>query len=123
MARMCNTNETSTLMYQLVDESLLAFNDFNLIVRSLHSYRVNKITPQPDSLSMVVELGYVCSLKNVASKLGSLPVTVTKLNQNVGLDELDHLAALKRQFNFGTSETEEGETSKPAKKRKYKESR
>lgn len=121
MSRPLNCNETSTLIYSLTDDEVLPFDKFKLVVRALHSFRVNHIIDHPESKTVEVQLGYVCSLKNVRSKLGTIPATVAKLNPNLEISQLDEVAELQRRFGFGAAEEEEGQASKPAKKRRYKE--
>lgn len=112
----------SSLVYTLnSDQTNLNFCDFVLIVKSLHSFRVKNIIPNPTTNTVLVQLEYNCSMKNVKSKLGNLPATVHKVNPNISLDELPTLEALRSKFRFGVETTEEEcNVPEPAKKRKYK---
>lgn len=121
--RACDVTGNSTLVYELDEQQkVLTFDEFFLIIRSLHSYRVTSIKPDREAGNVTVELGYVCSIKNVRSKLGVLPVKVSKLNPNLDISELPLLSELRRKFGFGQVEAEESPAPKPAKKRSYKES-
>lgn len=121
--RQCDVNGSSILVYELDEQQhLISFEEFYLIVRSLHSYRVIEIIKREAERKIIVKLGYIASLKNVRAKTGTVPCTVTKLNPNVGLSELDELAQLRSRFGFGQAEEEEITAPKPAKKPRYKES-
>nr|QTE03842.1 MAG: hypothetical protein [Periparus ater parvoviridae sp.] len=95
--------EPSTLVYTLLDTSEISFNDFSLIVRSLHSYMVDSILPNPESNNVHVKLNYQASLANATAKLGSLQniISVTKLSSFVKDTELTTLEQLRRRYNFG----------------------
>lgn len=118
---MADSNTPSTLSYKLNEDAPLSFDQFYLIIRSLHMYKVKKITPLPDYNTVKVELLYNASMKNVRAKLGNVPATVDKQNPNILDEEIGTLDALRATFNFGTTlEEEELEVPKPNKKRCYK---
>lgn len=113
--------ESSTLIYKLNDEAPLNFNQFYLIVRALHTYKVKEFTPEEANRIVKVELQYNASMKNVRAKLGNVPATVNKQNPFVTTSELSELEALRATFGFGGQlEEEEPETPRPTKKRCYK---
>lgn len=96
-------NEPCTLVYTLMDPTVLTFDDFALIVKSLHSYQVLNITPHPEMNNVHVKLNYQASLANTTAKLGSLSevVAVSKLNNYIRDDEFARLEQLRRQFGIG----------------------
>lgn len=99
------SHEPCTLVYTLLNEDIINFNDFDLIVRSLHSYMVASIVPNPELKNVHVKLNYQASLTNAINKLGSLQpaVAVTKLSSFVKETEFSHLEHLRRRFGIGTS--------------------
>lgn len=101
--------EPCTLVYTLLDDSRISFDDFCLIIRSLHSFMVENVTPNPSMKNVHVKLNYQASLINAQNKLGALQdvVGVTKLSAYVKEDEFSRLELLKRQFGIGTTEAEE----------------
>lgn len=112
---------TCTLIYKLNDEAPITFDQFHLIIRALHVYKVVSIKPSPDEKIVIVTLGYNCSMKTVRTKLGNVPATVTKQNPFISNSEISELEALRATFGFGTTtEEEESETPRPAKKPRYK---
>lgn len=106
--------EPSTLVYTLLDPNELPFNDFSLIVRSLHTYMVEEITPYPASNTIHVKLGFQASVANACKKLGLLEnvIAITKLSTFVADTELPLLDQLKRKYGFGIP-NEEPETQVP----------
>lgn len=106
MSRMNITHEPCTLVYTLLDPSIINFDDFSLIVRSLHSYMVDSIVPNADQNNVHVKLNYQASVGNAIQKLGSLQsaVGVTKLSSYVKESEFAHLERLRRQFAIGVPE-------------------
>lgn len=112
------TEEPSTLVYTLLDHSTLPFEHFSLIVRSLHSYMVEEITPNEESKCMYVKLGYQASIKNATAKLGKLvtDISITKSSSHVDASELSLLDKLKKQYGFG-GPAEEAATSRPIAKK------
>lgn len=103
-ARMNVCHEPCTLVYTLLDDSECTFDDFCLIIRSLHTYMVDSITPNPDRNNVHVKLNYQASIANATAKLGFLQscVGVTKLSTFVKESEYSRLEQLRRQFNIGT---------------------
>lgn len=113
--------DNSTLIYTLNENSDLAFSDFALIIKSLHSYKVNNIEESPDYNQVIVKLQYNASMKNVRHRLGNVPATVRKCNPFIKPTELSAVESLRTRFGFGAAlEEEEPETPEPAKKRRYK---
>lgn len=112
--------ESCTLIYTLIDSTVITFSEFYLIVRGLHSWKVKKFEPKEAESSVYVYLDYNASLKNVRAKLGTLPVVVNKQNPFVDTSELSDLSTLRAKFGFGRpTEEEEPETPVAGKKRKY----
>lgn len=98
------TYEPCTLVYTLLDESAVSFDDFELIIRSLHSFMVDSITPNHQMKNVHVKLNYQASTINAQNKLGILQssVAVTKLSNFVQESEFSKLEQLKRRFNIGS---------------------
>lgn len=120
---MDNQEQRSILAYQMVENDIITFEDFELIIRGLHSYKVLKIEPQPEENAVLVTLDYIANIKNVRGKLGSLPATVSKLNPNLPVSEIGKYNKFKEMFGLGsTVEPEESQAPGKSKKRKYKES-
>lgn len=115
-------NTNSSLIYTLnSNQNLISFDEFVLVIKSLHSFRVKEIKPEPCTNSVLVKLEYNCSMKHVRAKLGNIPATVCKVNPNIALDELSTLEALRNRFRFGVeAPEEEHHVQEPPKKRKYK---
>lgn len=98
------TEEPCTLVYTLINPCDLKFDDFCLIVRSLHTYMVEDIVPYPESNCVHVKLGYQASTANAIKKLGPmLPqyIAINKLSTYVKESELLTLDCLKKRFGFG----------------------
>lgn len=117
--KMTICEEPSTLVYTLLKPTAkLTFENFHLIVRSLHTYMVESITPMPETNCVHVKLGYLASVKNAFAKLGKLQLyaTVHKLSAHVQDHELSALDALQKEFNFGGPS--ESDNTAPTKKRK-----
>lgn len=104
------TSEPCTLVYTLLDTSAIPFDDFHLIVRSLHSYMVEDIIPHPENFNVHVKLQYQASIANAEAKLGDLAalVSVTKLSSFIKDSEISRLEQLKRRFNIGATEPAPG---------------
>lgn len=110
-----------TLIYALNDDANITLEQFYLIVRSLHTYKVRKITKKESERVIEVELDYNCSMKTVRNKLGNVPGTVTKQNPYIESTEVSELEKLRAQLGFGLPvEEEEYETPRPVKKPRYK---
>lgn len=114
-----------TLVYTLTGNEL-GFDDFHLIIRSLHSYKVERIVPLCANKKVEVYLAYNANLANVRTKMGDLCniITVEKSNPFVESGELDRLSELRQRYNFGGGAAceDEGPSSRPFKKPKYKKS-
>lgn len=100
--------EPSTLVYTLFDESAISYDDFYLVIRSLHSYMVESINPNPEAKSVQVRLKYQASVENAQAKLGKLQFycTVSKLSNFVADDELSRLGQLTAMFGIGGGDFE-----------------
>ena len=94
--------EPCTLVYTNLPNSPIAFEDFYLIIRSLHNYMVEAITPNAELSNVHVKLGYQASVKNVREKLGGLQqhISVSKLSSFVKDTELLRLEELKKQYGI-----------------------
>lgn len=110
------SNEPCTLVYTLMDTNIVSFDDFHLIVRGLHSYQVDSITPHPDMNNVHVKLNYQASIANAQAKLGSLAavVSVSKLSSFVKENEFTRLEQLRRRFNIASSPGYTDDGSAPA---------
>lgn len=99
--------EPCTLVYTLIDDNSINFDDFALIVRSLHTYMVESITPNKDMHNVHVKLNYQASVANAISKLGFLQdaIAVTKLSSFVDESEFSRLDNLRRRFGIGMPES------------------
>lgn len=95
--------EPCTLVYTLIDPKVINFEDMSLIVRSLHSFMVESVTPNPSQNNVHVKLNYQASVANAQNKLGSLQcaVAVTKLSNFVQESEFSRLEQLKRKYGIG----------------------
>lgn len=99
--------EPCTLVYTLLNPDLISFDDFELIIRGLHSYQVDSITPNRENNNVHVRLNYQASIANATAKLGGLQsaVVVSKLSAFVKENEFSRLEILRKQFGFGMPET------------------
>lgn len=97
--------EPCTLVYTLLNEETITFHDFSLIVRSLHSYMVDSIVPNPELLNVHIKLKYQASIANAQSKLGDLQnvIHVSKLSSYVKENEIPLLEQLRAKFNIGAA--------------------
>nr|QTE03901.1 MAG: hypothetical protein [Phylloscopus fuscatus densovirus] len=110
--------EPSTLVYTLLENSEINFEDFNLLIRSMHTFMVNDIVSNPDKNNVHVKLGYQASVANAQAKLGDLAavIAVTKMSAFVKEHEFSHLDELRRRFNIPSSSSSIEETPQPAKR-------
>lgn len=101
--------EPSTLVYTLLEPAKLPFDDFFLLIRSLHAYRVEAIVPNKDLNQVHVKLQYQASSVNAQAKLGDLQqyVAVTKMSNFVKESEFSHLEQLRRRFGIGLPDAAE----------------
>lgn len=99
------TYEPCTLVYTLLNPKKLEFADFSLIVRSLHSFQVESITPMPDVNSIHVSLNYQASINNAMNKLGSLRsiIGISKLSSHVNHSEYVRLEQLRQKYGIASS--------------------
>lgn len=101
------TQDPSTLVYSNLFPDKLPFEDFSLIVRSLHKFMVEDIKEFRESNAMHVELGYQASVKNNYLKLGpslASMISINKLSQFVKDNELPRLASLQQKYRFRMSD-------------------
>lgn len=105
MANRGITYEPCTLVYTLLNEDVISFDDFCLLIRANHSFMVESINPNPETNNVQVKLNYQASLVNAISKLGDLQqvIAVTKLSAFVKENEISRLDDLRRRFNISTS--------------------
>lgn len=96
--------EPCTLVYTLLTASKVPYNEFSLIIRSLHKYMVEAIDEHESARTIHVKLGFQASIKNAYLKLGPLlsqHILITKLSQFVKDEELPLLDELRRKYCFG----------------------
>lgn len=105
MANRGITYEPCTLVYTLLNEDVISFDDFCLLIRANHSFMVESINPNPETNNVQVKLNYQASLVNAISKLGDLQqvIAVTKLSAFVKENEISRLDDIRRRFNIGTT--------------------
>lgn len=116
------TKPQTTLIYNLLNCNELCFSDFDLIVRSIHGYQVESITPCEETKTVTVVVNYHANMRNTRSRLGTAIefISVERVNPNVRPTELSNLNKLRTRFGFGiNSENEESETPKQRKKARY----
>lgn len=119
--------EQSTLVYTLSpDCNDLTWDEFSLIIRSLHSYRVYSIEESKTSGTISVTVGYFANTANSRKRLGNAGqfIGVSRLSSSVQLNELQTLQRLRAKFEFGGPVEEEEplppiKGKKPAKRPKY----
>lgn len=114
--------EPCTLVYTLLTNEFLDFEDFYLLVRSLHTFMVEAVTPNPELQNVHVRLNYQASIANAIAKLGDLQgiISVTKLSAFVQESELSRLEDIKRRFNIGPGAAETEQPPPVAPKKTYK---
>ena len=103
------TFEPCTLVYTLLHPKKLKFDDFSLIVRSLHSYQVESIVPNPAMNNVHVKLNYQASIANAMNKLGTLRpiIGISKLSDFVKEDEVSRLEQLRQKYGIACGEVPE----------------
>lgn len=114
--------QSTTLVYTLTNPEELPFADFELIIRSIHGFKVKSITPCKETSTVTVSVNYPANMRNARQRLGSATkyISVQRINANVQPCELSRLEHLRSKFGFGNStEPEEPETSRPRKKTRY----
>lgn len=101
--------ESCTIVYTLLDESVINYEDFNLIIRGLHSFMVEGIESKPELKSVHVKLGYQASLKTAERKLGTLAsvIGISKLSNYVKESEFSRLEQLKQRFGLPNGSDEQ----------------
>lgn len=115
--------QQSSLVYTLTDAEQITYDEFSLIIRSLHSYKVIGTEECRETNTITVTLEYFANAGNARRRLGKAAefISVARLSSNIRNDELQTLNMLKRKFEFGRDyEEEEPETSKPGKGKKQK---
>lgn len=100
------TYEPCTLVYTLLDENELPFEDFYLYIRGIHSFMVEKFIPNAEMGNVHVHLQYQASVANFQEKLGGLQpyVALTKLSNFVQESEYGRLEHLRRMYGLRTEE-------------------
>lgn len=114
--------EQSSLSYTLLEGAPIKWEQFDLVIRSLHSYKLISFDKDEESKTITVTVAYFANANNARRRLGKLSnyVGVSRESCNVQKDELQTLQQLRREFGFGkTDDDEECTSSKPAKKRRY----
>lgn len=104
------TYESCTLVYTLLNPDVLNFNDFNLIVRSLHSFMVEDIIPHENANNVHVKLGYQASVINAQRKLGKKLINligVSKLSSHIKESEFSRLEQLRRKYGLDCQSDEQ----------------
>lgn len=101
--------EPCTLVYTLIDPQILNFKDFSLLIRSMHTFMIENITPFESTNSVHVRLGYQASLKNARKKLGSAAdvISVNKLSSHVAENEISRLEEIRARLGITYQEEEE----------------
>lgn len=96
-------HEPCTLVYTLLNPDVITFDQMYLIVRSLHSYMVESITPNPELQNVHVKLNFQASVANAQARLRDLvaAVSVTKLSSFIQEHEFSELEQLRRRFGIG----------------------
>lgn len=114
--------EPCTLVYTLIDNSEISFDDAFLIIRSLHTFMVDKIIPNPELNNVHVKLNYQASIANASAKLGELSqfIAVTKQSAYVKETELSRLDELRRRFNINASTSSDEPAAPAPAPRRYK---
>lgn len=103
------TYESCTLVYTLLDDSVISFDDFFLLVRSLHSYLVDEFIPNKAMKNVHVKLGYQASINNARNKLGLTlqnVIGITKLSNHIKESEFSRLELLRCQFGLPSGSDE-----------------
>lgn len=110
--------EPCTLVYTLLNEDSLPYDDFYLIVRSLHSFMVESITPNRDMKQVHVRLGYQASVQNAICKLGKLSnvIGLSKLSNFIKENEFSRLEQLRRRYGLLADDTASIAQPPPAKR-------
>lgn len=119
MAKNIMSQEPCTLVYTLLDPTIISYDDFELIIRSLHKYLVESITPNREMQNVHVKLGYQASIVNIKSKLGLLrdAIGVIKLSSFIKECEISKLEQLRQQFGLFGGENDESRPQRPYKPR------
>lgn len=115
--------EYSTLIYTLHEGAPITFDNFYLIIRSLHGFKVDAITPSPETSTITVSVFFYANVQNARKKLGGLSefIDVSRISEQIKPHELSDLAKLRALYKFGSgADEEESSSSKQNKKRKYK---
>lgn len=95
--------EPCTLVYTLLDESVISFEDLKLVIYYNHTYMVDEILPNPKSKTIMVKLNYQASVANFTAKLGDLQsaVSLHKMSSHIKEAEIPRLDSILRRFNIG----------------------
>lgn len=112
----------TTLLYELHENAPLSFEEFDLIIRSLHGANLINYSSDKEAKSAQVEVAYYANMSNARGRLGRAGefITVSRLSDLVRPCELQALQLLRARFGFGGNPDEEepAPSTKP-KKRRY----
>lgn len=111
----------SSLTYTLLDDTV-NWEEFSLIIRSLHSYEVISFNEDQESKTITVTVGYFANQGNARKRLGKCGdfIAVSRESSNIRREELQTLQQLRRKFGFGRNDDdEECPPPKSHKKRRY----
>lgn len=119
--------EQSTLIYTIAPNCTeLSWDEFSLIIRSLHSYKVVSFKEDQASGSISVTVGYFANTSNARKRLGNASehISVSRLSGSVQINELQALQQLRTKFGFGGPVEEEecpppSKNGKSGKRKKY----
>lgn len=98
-----HVSEPCTLVYTLLDDSKINFNEFYLAIRSIHSHNVDSFNPNAELKQVHVKVNYQANVANATARLGRLAsiVGVTKLSSYIKEDEFVLLEQLRRRWGIG----------------------
>lgn len=106
--------EQSTLIYTLAKNCTeLSWNEFSIIVRSLHSYKVLERKEDEVTGTITITVGYFANVANARKRLGGAGnyISVSRLSSQIQTSELQTLQELRNKFGFGCVPEDEEPTS------------
>lgn len=105
--------EPCTLVYTLLDDSVISFEDLRLVIYYNHTYMVDEIVPNPKNKTIMVKLNYQASVANFTAKLGDLQnaVSLHKMSSHIKEAELPRLDSILRRFNIGAAPAEQQQST------------
>lgn len=117
--------EPSTLVYTLLDDTQLSFDDMYLYLRWMHRMGIKKFVPHPESKTVHVQLEFQASVANFQEKLGIYAkcVGVSKLSNFIKEDEYARLEQLIRANGLrpGDSPSAQSSSGGSGRKRRNKQ--